>query len=369
LREAAGELLGNGLLTSEGEFWKKQRKLVQPAFHHQRIAAYTTTMVQQTLEHIAQWKVGETYDIGREMVKLTLGIVNKTLFNIDMRTQADVIGHLIDVLLAAAQDRLNAYNPVWERIFKRQRQREVVAMNELFSVIDGIIAEHRKKGEDSGDLLSMLLAARDDDGGAMSEKQLRDEVLTLFVAGHETTAHAVAWAFYLLSQNPSAEAKLMQEVATLGGKPPTFQDLAQLPYSDMVFKETIRLYPPAAGATRAPIHDIVLGGYHIPKDSNLTIVTYVMHRDPVLFPAPLKFDPERFSPEREANIPKYSYLPFGGGPRICIGNVFAAMEARLIMTTILQKFRLSLVPGQLVRAEQVFTIRPKGGLKMVVEKA
>ena len=365
LRNAIGELIGNGLLTSEGDFWRRQRKLAQPAFHFARIAAYGETMVRQTLDHITDWESGETRDVAQDMLAITLGIVNKTLFGIDVRDQAKRIGALTYVILEAANDRLNSYAPVWERLFKTRRRREEAALGELFAIVDGIITEHGKRA-DSGDLLSMLLAARDEEGNPMSAQQLRDEVMTLFVAGHETTANALNWALYLLSQNPEAEAKLMNEIAALGGRPPAMADLARLPYSEMVIKESIRLYPPAAGATREPLHDIELGGYHIPKGGNIAISTYTMHRNAAFFPDPLRFDPERFSPAREADIPKHAYLPFGAGPRVCIGNTFAMMEARLILITILQRFRLTLAPKQTVQAEQLFTIRPKGGLKMIV---
>lgn len=364
LRDSIGELVGNGLLTSEDSFWRRQRKLAQPAFHFQRIAAYGETMVAQTQDMLREWQAGETRDIAHDMMALTLGIVNKTLFNIDVRNQAKHIGELTYILLESANDRLNSYHPIWERMFKTRRRREEKAMHELFAIIDNIITQHGN--EDKGDLLSMLLAARDDEGNPMSAKQRRDEVMTLFVAGHETTANALDWVFYFMAQNPEVEAKLLCEIEILNGKPPTVHDLPNLPYSEMVLKEALRLYPPAAGATRQPIHDLELGGYHFTKGSNIVISTYLMHRNPDYFPDPLKFDPERFNPARETQIPKYAYLPFGGGPRVCIGNTFAMMEARLIFITILQHYRLTLATNQPIQAEQLFTIRPKGGLKMNV---
>lgn len=369
IRNAVTPFASNGLLTSEGDFWKRQRKLAQPAFHHQRIAAYGVMVTDETQKLIATWQPGETRNIARDMMALTLKVVNKTLFNVELNEQVDHIGALMQVILEAANDRINSYNPLFERIFKRQKRRETAALAELNRIIKGIIAEHRKQGDDQGDLLSMLLAARDEDGEPMEERQLRDEVVTLFIAGHETTANALTWTFYLLAENPAITQKLMTEIATLQGQIPTVRDLAQLPYSEQVVKESMRLYPPAGGATRQPLHDIELGGYHIPKGSNMAVSSHAMHRNPKLFPDPLRFDPERFSPENEGKIPKYAYLPFGGGPRVCIGNSFAMMEARLALITILQQWKLRLAPNQTIRAEQLFTTRPKGGvLRMIVEK-
>ena len=368
VKDAVGRFAGNGLFANEGDFWRRQRKLAQPAFHHGRIEAYGVTMVAQTLVMLDGWQAGERRDIAHEMTNLTLGIVNKTLFNVDVSAQADHIGELMTIILSATNDRINSYDPIWARLLQTKQRREAAAIEELFAIIEGIIAEHRRDGADRGDLLSMLLAARDEDGNPMSEQQLRDEVITLFVAGHETTANALAWAFYLVAQHPDVEAKLLQELAALNGNPPTLRDLAQLPYSEQVIKEAMRLYPPAGGVTRQPIHDIELGGYPVAKGTMVAISTYVMHRDPKLFADPDRFDPDRFTPENEAKLPKYAYLPFGAGPRICIGNSFAMMEARLILLTVLQKFSLRLAPGQTVKAEQVFTLRPKGGLPMSVQK-
>ena len=368
LRNAIGELIGNGLLTSEGDFWRRQRKLAQPAFHFGRIAAYGETMVRQTLDHITDWESGETRDIAQDMLAITLGIVNKTLFGIDVRDQAKRIGALTYVILEAANDRLNSYAPVWEKLFKTRRRREEAALGALFAIVDGIIAEHRKHA-DSGDLLSMLLDARDEDGNPMSAQQLRDEVMTLFVAGHETTANALDWAFYLLAQNPESEETLMTEIAALGGRPPTMADLARLPYSEWVMKEAIRLYPPAAGATREPLHDISLGGYRLPKGSNIAISTYTMHRNAAFFPDPLRFDPERFSPAREADIPKHAYLPFGAGPRVCIGNTFAMMEAQVILAMVMRDWDVALDSAHKVEPDPMVTLRPKHGIHVSLRPA
>ncbi len=292
VKDAVARFAGNGLFANEGDFWRRQRKLAQPAFHDRRIEAYGVTMVAQTLAMLTSWQAGEMCDIAHEMTNLTLGIVNKTLFNVDVRAQADHIGALMTTILSATNDRINSYDPIWGRLWQTKQRREAAAIEELFAIIEGIIAEHRRDGEDRGDLLSMLLAARDEDGNPMSEQQLRDEVITLFVAGHETTANALAWAFYLVAQHPDVEAKLVQELAALNGNAPTLRDLAQLPYSEQVIKEAMRLYPPAGGVTRQPIHDIELGGYPVAKDTMVAISTYVMHRDPKLFADPDRFDPD-----------------------------------------------------------------------------
>ena len=368
LRTSVGALLGNGLLTSEDGFWRRQRKLAQPAFHYGRISSYAQTMVQSTRDLIHDWQDGQTRDIAHDMMTLTLDIVTRTLFGTTVKQQAGYIGRLMYVVLEAANDRLNNYYPIWDKLFKHKQRQEHAAIRELTGIVDDIITEHRQHTEDNGDLLSMLMAARDDDGQPMSEQQLRDEVMTLFLAGHETTANALVWALYFVSQNTTVEDRLMREIAPLGNRSPALQDLAQMPYGERVIKEAMRLYPPAAGATREPLHDIQLGGYLLPKGSNIAISSYAIHHNPTLFPDPERFDPERFSPENEPDIPKYAYLPFGGGPRICIGNTFAMMEARLALATIVQGYTLTLAPTQSVRAEQLFTIRPKGGLKMIVRR-
>jgi cytochrome P450 len=193
--------------------------------------------------------------------------------------------------------------------------------------------------------------------------------MTLFAAGHETTANLLAWAFYFLAKNPEVEARLRAEIATLGGRVPSLKDLAAQPYTEMVLKEAMRLYPPAAGATREPVRPVTIGGVTFQPGAPLVIMTYVMHRNPALFPDPDRFDPERFSVENEPKIPKHAYLPFGGGPRVCIGNMFAMMEAQLALIVILQRWKLSLAPGQVVQAEQLFTVRPRGGLPMRIERA
>jgi cytochrome P450 len=240
----------------------------------------------------------------------------------------------------------------------------------LDEMIQKFIDDRRASGEDKGDLLSMLLLARDEDGtGQMNDKQVRDEAMTLFGAGHETTAVALTWTWYLLSQHPEVEARLHEELnIALGGRQPTLEDLPRLPYTEMIIKEAMRLYPPAFGTTREANTNAEIAGYTIKKGQVVYVNIYGVHRDSRFFPDPDRFDPERFSPENEKQIQKYAYLPFGGGPRVCIGNAFAMMEARLILATVAQKYRLKLAPGHQVAPSRLFTLRPKFGMKMVAAR-
>jgi cytochrome P450 len=233
-----------------------------------------------------------------------------------------------------------------------------------------MIQARRASGAGTTDLLSMLLSAVDEESGAgMSDQQLRDEMMTLFLAGHETTANALTWTWYLLSQHPEVEARLHEELArVLGDRPPAVTDLANLPYTEMVVREVLRLYPPAPGFTREPIEDVMIGGYSVPKGAMVTVITYALHRDKRFFEDPERFDPERFSPGWQERIPRYAYLPFGGGPRVCIGNGFALQEARMILATVARQCRFTLEPGQTVTPVQLVTVRPKAPIRMRVDR-
>ena len=368
IKYALGPFLGNGLLTNEGDFWKRQRKLAQPAFHSKRIEAYANVMVEYTQRMLAGWRTGETRRIDREMMKLTLNIVAKTLFDADVAKDADHVGDLLTRILEASNDRLNSgvQLPDWLPTPKNRQMHKDIA--ELDVIIQRFINERRQSGEDKGDLLSMLLQARDDDGSGMDDKQLRDELMTIFLAGHETTAMNLTWTWYLLMEHPEVMSRLKAEVdAVLGDRPATMADLANLKYAEMVIKESMRLYPPAASVGREPIHDLELAGYTIPKGSLMTLSTYGLHRNPAIFKDAEAFDPERFSPENEKTIPRYGYLPFGAGPRVCIGNSFAMMEARLILATMVQQANLRLVPGQKIVPKQLVTVRPANGIEVKVK--
>lgn len=361
-------LVGNGLLTSDGSFWKRQRKLAQPAFHSKRIQAYAEVMVELTQKMLEGWQPGQTRDIDHDMMKLALSIVTRTLFgtNLDGGT-GDEVKDSMTRALNAINNQINTATPAPEWFPTPNKITLNKAIEELDQLLERTIGERRKSKEDTGDLLSMLMMATDEDGNSMSDQQLRDEAMTIFLAGHETTANALTWTFYLLSQHPEIEAKVFEEVdRVLAGRAPTLADLPKLTYLEKVLKEAMRLYPPASGLNREPIEDVELGGYHLPKGAFVVVSMYSLHRTPAYFPEPEKFDPERFSPENEAKIPKYAYLPFGGGPRVCIGNMFAEMEARLILATVVSRYRLTLKPGHVVKPMQIVTIRPKYGMKMQV---
>ncbi|MBK8030685.1 MAG: cytochrome P450 [Chloroflexi bacterium] len=358
-------VMGNGLLVSDGEFWKRQRKLVAPALHTKRIEAYAETMVDYTDRMLAHWRDGQRLAVDHEMMTLTLKIVAKSLFNTDVSAAADRVGAATDVIQEAMKP--NDVLPAWIPTRSRLRLRRALA--DLDEVVYGMIADWRKTGEDRGDLLSMLLLAEDDEGQHMTDKQVRDEAVTLLLAGHETTANTLNWTFKLLAENPEVEAKLHAELDTvLAGRLPTLADLRRLPYTDMVVKESMRLMPPAYSFGREAQADVEIGEYSIPKGTQVVIFNYFMQRDPELWEQAERFMPERFSADNEKNLPRYAYLPFGGGPRICVGNSFAAMEARLLLATIAQRYQLRLTPGQRVEAEPLITLRPKGHLMMRVEQ-
>lgn len=363
------DYIGDGLLISDGEFWRKQRKLIQPAFHTKRIQAYVDTMVDYTQQLLGEWQAGETRDISDEMMKLTLWIVGKTLFDTDLRGASNQIDKAIDDMFhdVSSEARAVIRLPKWIPTPLRLRKKRTNKI--MDSVILPIIEERRKTGEDTGDLLSMLLLSKDENGEGMDDQQVRDEAVTLVLAGHETTSNALTWTLYLLSQNPEIEQKLAEEVQTvLEGRAPTLEDIRNLPYTEMVLKEGMRLYPPAWNIGRMPHEDTELGGLHIKQFSPMLIPIYAVHRDERWYPDPEKFDPERWTKENESKLPKYAYMPFGGGPRICIGNAFAMMEATLILASIVQKFSLRLAPNHRVVPEETVTLRPKYGMKMTLAK-
>ncbi|HEX2205647.1 MAG TPA: cytochrome P450 [Longimicrobium sp.] len=369
--QRARVLLGTGLLTSEGELHLRQRRLAQPAFHRERVAALAGTMVEHASGAAERWRAGAEMDLSREMNRLTLAIAGKTLFGADVEGEADEIGSALTDALSLFRRLTNPLGVVLDRLPVPGTLRMKRARARLDATIYRIVAGRRRSGGDRGDLLSMLLAARDDegDGGGMSDAQLRDELLTLFLAGHETTANALAWSWHLLALNPDAEARLHAEVdAVLGGRAPTAEDAARLPYTRAVFAEAMRMYPPAWAVGREPLEALELGGYRVRGGRGVVVLLspWVTHRDPRWFPEPERFDPGRWTPEAEAALPRYAYFPFGGGPRKCIGEGFAWMEGVLVLAAIARRWRLRHVPGATVGTEPLITLRPTG-LRMRAE--
>lgn len=367
---ATRRVIGQGLLTSEGDFHTRQRRLIQPAFHRQRIANYAQVMTDYAAQQMADWHAGHALDLHHELMTLTMKIVAQCLFNTDVAGEADLVGAAITSLLADFN--LVDASPLGQLLTKlptpRQKRR---AKNEktLNTLIYRFIEERRASGEDKGDLLSMLLQARDTegDGIGMDDQQVRDEVMTLFLAGHETTANALTWTFYLLAQNPTAEGRLHAELdSVLGNRPPTLADLPQLPYTKRVFSEAMRLFPPAWVVGRTAIAPDHIGGYTIPTGAIVLLSQYLMHRHPVYWDQPDQFKPERF--ESETDRPRYAYFPFGGGPRLCIGEPFAWMEGELLIAALAQQWRFTLAPGAVVEPDPSITLRPKHGLPVVLKK-
>ncbi len=369
VHDAFRPVIGNGLFISEGDFHRKQRKLMAPSFQPRQIVGYADAMVGYGERIQETWQDGSTIEVGREMTHVTMSIVGKVLFDADVFTEADELGAAMNTALEHAAYATSKVFPIpfsWP-IPRHLRTRKAIAV--LRRRIQKMIDERRASAEERNDFLSILLQAREEDGSGMDDEQVRSEALTLFGAGHETTATALTWAWYLLTSHPDAYQKVQQEVDTvLQGRSPTYADLAQLPYTLQVFKETLRLYPPAYAFSRVALHDVDLNGYVVRKGRSVAGAPYALHRRPDYFPDPEKFDPERFTPENEKRLPRYAYLPFGAGPRICIGNHFAMMEGHLLLATLAQRVTFELVPGQQIVPDpsKTLTMRPKYGVKMIV---
>ena len=366
----AKTLLGEGLLTSEADLHLRQRRMIQPMFHRQRIAGYAETMVTLAQHVTSAWQDGATLDIHAEMSRLTLLIVAKTLFDTDVENDSSEIGQTVTTLITSFFSTLGPLAQLRLRLPLPASKRLRAASTHMEDTIQALIAE-RRTGEDRGDLLSMLIAAQDseDHNRRMSDQQVRDEVLTLFLAGHETTANALTWTLYLLSQNPAAARQLRAEVdGVLAGRSPSYADLECLPYTRMVLSESMRLYPPAWIVTREALEDVEVGGYTVPKGATVLISQWAVHHDERYYPQPLQFDPQRWTPDQIAARPKMSYFPFGAGARVCIGEPFAWMEGILLLATIVQKWELTLEPGFPVALLPQITLRPKHGMRMKVTK-
>jgi len=368
-------LLGEGLLTSEGQHHLRQRRLVQPAFHRERLAGYASAMSGQAVKACERWQAGSSMDVSVEMSRLTLSVVAKTLFSADVESEASEIGEAMTAALQMFQLLVMPFSEYLIKLPLPSVRRFEKARALLNSTIYGLIRERRNSGQDTGDLLSMLLLAQDEEqdggkkhGGGMTDTQVRDEALTLFLAGHETTANALSWTWYLLSQHPEIERRLHQEIDTvLQGRAPELADVPQLRYTEMVFSEALRLYPPAWGIGRMVKAPFELGGVEIPAKAICILSPYLIQRDARWFPEPEKFDPERWTPEARESRPKFAYFPFGGGARVCIGERFAWMEGVIVMAAIAQKWRLRLDPDQHIEPLPLITLRVKNGLRMTAE--
>jgi cytochrome P450 len=365
--------VGEGLVTSDGAYWLRNRRMAQPAFQRNRVVALADSMVELTSQMIERWRrtvsPGESIDVATEMMRLTLGIAGKTLFDADISGEADTMGRAVTQVFEYLNYRINHLFALPVGVPTPRNVRFRRALRELDRVVYDIIRAHRARTDsERSDLLSMLMNARDvESGEAMTDRQLRDEVITFIGAGHETTAQALAWTWYLLSRHPEIERRVRAEVQmTLGDRPPTAQDLPQLAYTRMVIEEAMRLYPPVWGVTRRAAQDDEIGGFHIPRNSIVILCQYITHRHPEFWENPEGFDPDRFAPDRVAARPRYAYFPFLFGPHQCIGNEFAMMELIIVLAMVLQSFRLELRAGCTPGLDTIFTLRPKGGVWMTL---
>jgi cytochrome P450 len=369
--ERSKRLLGAGLLTSEEAVHVRQRRLMQPAFHRDRIAAYASVMTAYADRVQDRWTDGETIDAAQEMMRLTLGVVGKTLFDADVESQARNVGRALSAVLGSFWTTMLPLFDLLQHlplpVFRRSRE----ARAELDAIIYSMIEERRKSPGDRGDLLSMLLMAQDEegDGGGMSDQQVRDEAMTIFLAGHETTANALTWTWYLMSTAPHVEARVHAELdRVLGGRLPTIADLPNLTFVEQVITESMRLYPPAWIIGRRAIQDYAVDDYVLPARSIVVVSPYVTQRDARFFPEPDRFMPDRWTGEFKSSLPAFAYFPFGGGARRCIGESFAWMELILVLSTIAQKWRLRVVPDHPVVPQPVVTLRMKHGLRVLATR-
>lgn len=364
-------ILGEGLLTSEGDMHVRQRRLAQPAFHRQRIPTYGATMVAYAQRLQDGWQDGDTREIDQEMACLTLAIASKTLFDADVEDDAKDIGVALNTIISQFPRFILPWSHLLGKLPLPSNRQAAQARQFLDTVIYRIIRERRQSGADRGDLLSMLLAARDDegDGQGMSDQQLRDEAMTILLAGHETTAMALTWTWYLLSQHPAVEAQLHAELHTvLAGRLPTAEDVPQLRYTRMVLAESMRLYPPAWIIGRRAINAYAVDAYVLPARSIVVVSPYITQRDARFFPNPTVFDPQRWTPEAEATRPRFAYFPFGAGARQCLGEGFAWMEGILTLATLAQQWQMRLVPGCPVALRPLITLRPRHSIRMTLQQ-
>jgi len=368
---ALARILGNGLLTNEGKSWQRQRALIQPAFRRENILSYAPVITRAASRLLASWTNDESRNVHEDMMAVTLKIVAECLFGAEVTGVAERVGKAMQIVtdrfVADASQALLLPFDLPDFLAPARRQ----AINDLNKIIKSIIFERRTSNQPRGDLLDSLLQVRDSGGQPMSDAQLRDEVMTLFLAGHETTAIALSWTCYLLAENPCVEAKLVEELRTVVGEGvPTAADLPRLRYTEMILKESMRLYPAVWGIGRRAMADCDIGDYNVAAGTNIFIFQSLTQRDPRFFTNPDAFDPERWreDPVRSGKIPRFAYFPFGGGPRVCVGASFAMLEATLLLAMIQQKFHLDLVPGHQVEPLASVTLRPKHGIRVTVRR-
>jgi cytochrome P450 len=363
-------VLGEGLLTSEDETHLRDRRIIQPVFHHKRIKSYADAMADFASRIGEDWENGEVVDIHRETMRLTLAIVVKTLFGAEIRSGADDISESLTTIVSQFPRMLFPLSEYLDKIPLPGTRKFFNALETLDKTVYRLIEEARESKEDRDDLLSMLLSAQDEQNGAgLTDPQVRDEVMTLFLAGQESTANSLVWTWYLISQHPDVERTLHDELdSVLGERVPGVDDLKKLVFTKMVFSESLRLYPPAWTVVRRVKKDYRIDGYVIPSGADIYMSQYVVHHDPRFFPDPFRFDPDRWNQNQGSSLPQFAYFPFGGGPRVCIGEQFAWMEGIMLIAAIASKWKMRLVPGQSIVAKPLITIRPKHGMKMIMDR-
>lgn len=361
------QIEGDGLVVAEGKTWARHRPVVQGSFHARFLQGYARTVVEHTLRRIQRWPVGQPFDLASEMNELAMEIIGKVVFSADLGGDTERLRDAVHKFRAAMQREVSSPLPIPDWLPLRWKFEKRAGLRVLNEFLWKHIHARRASGEFGHDVLGQMLraAAQLDVRPPISDLEIRDEASTLFVAGHDTTSASLAWLWYAVSTHPEVEQRILAEVASLQGQPPTYEDLPRLKYTEMTVKEVMRLYPASYFLFgREAVEDVELGGYPMRKGAWIFIAPYIVHRDPRLFADPEKFDPERFAPGRFEEIPPYSYIPFGGGPRICIGNAFAVMEMTLLTATVLQKYRLQLDQAQVEREFEV-VMRPRGGLRMI----
>ena len=360
-------LLGDGLLTTDGDFHRQQRRFVQPAFHKHCVEGYAGTMVRLTEEMLSQWQPGSEVDMSREMQQLTLRIIMNALFNIDSPAQSSYLGQAFNQLITNSSRTVGSVRRLRLDLPFTPYGRMMESKRALDTFVYDLIKQRRAEGRDVGDVLSMLLQAQDE-GNSMTDKQVHDQVLTFIAAGHETAQNTMSWTFYLLSQHPHVLEKLLSELRTvLQGRSPSVADLPNLPYLEWVINESWRVYPPAWTLTRKAVEAFDLDGYHFQAGTIAIFSQWVLHHLPDIWGDPDVFRPERWDPVHGQQVPQWAYFPFGGGPRICIGMPFAELETRLLLATILQHYTPRLVPGFTVVPQPRVTLRPRYGMRMILE--